>query len=169
MEAAVREGIAPRLNLRYCHTGMTHTGKAMLLALSLAMSLGCDAASDEPPLMIDEPRLAMKCSFSARSTTRAMPGEAFLYLLYDARNDPYVVHGIARDQEDLTSAEMGLWGDLPPHAAWRELGYKWTERAGGDAVTNWIGGANSVGELFINTGVSHLSEVAYPGCFAREL
>jgi len=36
-------------------------------------------------------------------------------------------------------------------------------------VTNWIGNANSVGKLFINTGVTHLSDLAYPACFAHEL
>jgi hypothetical protein len=142
----------------------------MVLALSLAAIPGCgEGASDEPPLVVDEPRLAMKCTFSSKSPAHAMPGEAFLYLLYDSQNDPYVVHGIARVQEDLASEEMGLWGDLSPHAAWREHGFKWTERDGGDEVTNWIGAANSAGELFINTGVSHRSEIAYPGCFAREL
>jgi hypothetical protein len=141
-----------------------------LLALSLAAVPGCDGAAGEPRIVIDEPRLAMKCSFSSQSVARAMPGEAFLYLLYDSRNDAYVVHGIANQQEDLTSEELGLQGNLPPHAAWRESGFKWTERSvNGDPVTNWIGHASSVGELFINLGVSHLSEIAYPGCFAHEL
>jgi len=142
----------------------------MRWALSLALVSGCDGATDEPGIVLDQPRLAMTCTFSSHSITHAMPGEAFLYLLYDSRNDAYVVHGIAKAQEELTSEELGLQGDLPPHAAWREHGFKWTERAAtGDAVTNWIGDANSAGELFINTGVSHLSEIAYPGCFAREL
>jgi hypothetical protein len=81
------------------------------------------------------------------------------------------VHGFAQAQEDLPSADMGLQGDLLPHAAWNTgNGHEWKERDGGGfEVTNWIGNASSVGELFINTGVSHLSEVAYPGCFAREL
>jgi hypothetical protein len=147
---------------------MTHAIRAMVLALSLAVLSGCGASSDEPPIL-DEPRLAMKCSFSTRSLLATTPGEAFLYVLYDSRNDPYVVHGIARAQEDLASEELGLWGDLPPHAAWREFGFKWTERDGGTEYTSWIGNANSVGELVANTGMSYLSQVAYPGCFAREL
>jgi hypothetical protein len=147
---------------------MTHATRAMLLALSLFALPGCGAPSGEPPIL-DEPRLAMKCSFSTKSLLATTPGEAFLYVLYDSRNDPYVVHGIARAQEDLASEELGLWGDLPPHAARRELGFKWTERDGGTEYTNWIGNAGSVGELFVNTGASYLSQVAYPGCFAREL
>jgi len=151
------------------HADMDSLGKAMLLALSLAAVTGCGGASDEPRIVLDEPRLAMKCTFAKRSITHAMPGESFLYLLYDSKGDAYVVHGIAKAQEDLTSEELGLQGNLPPHATWREFGFKWTERANGDDVTNWIGDANSTGELFVNTGVSHLSEIAYPGCFAREL
>lgn len=148
---------------------MTHTPKAMVLILVLATVTGCGEASDEPLLILDEPRLAMKCSFSAKFSAHTVAGDPFLYVLYDSRNDPYVVNGIAKAQEDLASEELGLWGNLPPHAAWREDGYKWTERDDGDVVTNWIGNANSVGVLFINTGATHLSDRAYPACFAREL
>jgi hypothetical protein len=149
---------------------MTHTHQAMVLTFALAAVTGCGETSDEPLLIIDQPRLAMKCTFSAKSTTHTVRGDPFLYVLYDSRNDPYVVDGIAKAQEDLASEELGLWGDLPPHAAWRENGYKWTERDDdGDVVTNWIGNANSVGELFSNAGKTHLSDLAYPGCFAREL
>ena len=139
----------------------------LLLALSLAAGLGCDAASDEAN---DELQLVMKCSFSSESSTGMTPGDAFLYLLYDARADAYkVVHGIARDREDLTSPEMGLWGDLPLHAARRTgTGYEWTERdATWAEVTNWVGDTDTVGELFIGFGVSHLSDMAYPYCFAH--
>lgn len=149
---------------------MTHTQQAMVLTFALAAVTGCGEASDEPLLIIDEPRLAMKCSFSSKASAHTVRGDAFLYVLYDSMNDPYVVHGIAKAQEDLASEELGLWGALPPHAAWREFGFKWTERNGdGDVVTNWIGNANSVGELFINEGTTHLTDLAYPGCFAREL
>lgn len=149
---------------------MTPLRTATLLALLLAAVPGCGGEADEPRLVIDGPRLAMKCSFSTQSGASVVPGEAFLYLLYDSRDEAYVVHGIAKVQEDLMSEELGLQGDLPPHAAWRENGFKWTERdADGDEVTNWIGNASSVGERFLNTGQSHLSRVAYPECFAREL
>jgi hypothetical protein len=145
---------------------MTFIRKAMLLALSLTASPGCDAAAS------DELQVVMKCSFSSESFTHTTPGEAFLYLLHDSRADAYqVVHGIARAQEDLTSAELGLRGDLPLHAARRTgTGYEWTERdAAGSEVTNWVGATDATGELFIGFGVSHLSDVAYPSCFARRL
>jgi hypothetical protein len=142
---------------------MTHIRKAMLWALSLAAGPGCDVGSEEL-------QLVMKCSFSSESSTHTTPREAFLYLLYEARADAYqVVHGIARVQEDLTSAELGLRGDLPLHAARPTVtGYEWTERdAAGSEVTNWVGATDATGELFIGFGVSHLSENAYPSCFAR--
>ena len=151
---------------------MRRTRKVLLLALSLSAIPGCgEEASVEPPLVVDQPRLAMKCSFSSKSFTHAMPREAFAYLVYDSGNAPFVVHGIARAQEDLTSEEMGLQGDLPFHAAMRTAtGFEWKERdAARRETTNWLGSANSTGELFIGFGVSHLSEIAYPGCFAREL
>lgn len=153
------------------NAGMTHPTKAVLLALSLVAGPGCGGASGEPPPVMVDARLAMKCSFSSKSGTHAMPGEAFLYLLYDSTDGAFVVHGLARDREDLASEELGLWGDLPPHTAVRTgTGHEWTERdADGDKVTNWIGRPYNLGELFINSGVSHLAQVAYPACFAREL
>lgn len=150
------------------HAGMTHTTKAVLLALSLVAGSGC--GGDEPSPVLVEPRLAMKCTFAA-SSTHAMPGEPFLYLLYDATGGAFAVHGLARAQEELASDELGLWGDLPPHTAVnRGHAFTWTvPDAYEDEEEGFVGTARTTGELFSNIGSVPHADTAYPYCFAREL
>lgn len=143
-----------------------------LAALLTAGLLACGPQrTASPAIPCDGCVLALKCTFSP-SGSDIVSGDAFLYVLRDPSGASYgVVHGLAAVDEPLTSAELGARGDLPVLEARRirsEL--EWTERAGEELVTNWIGEWSRavVGERYLAFGGSHLEAQAYPPCVAHE-
>ena len=119
------------------------------------------------------PPLALTCVFSARSTSASVPGDAFTYVLHAPRTQSWkVVHGIAQGSEPLDSKSLSLAGDLPLLDARPAVtGIEWTELdSAGSEVVNWIAywEPSLVGERFTHVGISHLSAIAYPACFAHE-
>lgn len=150
----------------------------ILIASALAALTGCGEprpiGCGEPPLTdCGEPQLFAKCAFSASGSQpdHISPGDVFIYVLRDATLGAYsVVHGIATDEDALSSDSLVLQGMLPLlPARRRDLWLDWTERdSTGAEVTNSISPFGEPGSVFISFGVSHLTDMAYPACSARE-
>jgi hypothetical protein len=139
----------------------------MAVALSLLVAPGCPGPEEVPSE--EGLRLALTCAFDSTSGTQVEAGKAFLYLLHDAQRDAYyAVHGIAREQEALSATGMRQRGELPLHPTRTTTsGYEWKEQSGGVEHTNWVGSGWKSGQPFSHFAVSHLSDDAYPLCFAH--
>lgn len=151
---------------------MAHRNAALLTALGLAALTGCG----EPPPLGEcgarSPRLFAKCSFGTHGPQDVIaPEDVFVYVLREAADGAYcVVHGLATGEDALSSGSLSLQGSLPLLPARRRGEWvDWKERnSTGAEVTNSIAPFGEPGSVFISFGVSHLTELAYPSCYARE-
>lgn len=149
---------------------MLNRAFVILTASALAALTGCG-----PPPLTDcgEPRLFAKCAFNSSGSQqdRISPGDVFVYALRDTAIGAYsVVHGTATGEDALSSDSLVLQGTLPLlPARLRDNWVDWTERdSRGAEVTNSISPFGTPGTVFISFGKSHLTELGYPVCYARE-